>query len=341
MRNNSKIQFEEITYRSWAFLWGVRQDGYRLADRSTYQLGETLMEQPSVDDEAPWLVPQGNMENRYPPLSKPTLHREFASLHEDDSFVKFATRYGLLGVKSVPVFPRAGGAVVLAEPVPRWRDESWKVGQLLAFWDLVRRGDEGGVAGRLSQIVRWRQGAKGYVGVYIEMESRYDVTRKGWQVLPSIPTKGIRVDYHLHPIPPGSGEGRPGYLCDVIADTDIHPECLALWRPGDLFGPAMHYILREVNRHLKGHVTPQAVHPKDKGGIPTLYLWPDSLFIALWVLFLNELKGEIRVRQCDNCHDWKEVNLRRDPFYCSDRCRVAAWRRRSQMHDRRKGKKGK
>ena len=148
MNNKDRIHFTEMTYSSYAFLWSVAEEGYSLLDESTHKyIGDKI---EVVDDGPQWLVRQGDMVRRYPPLSKPTLHRQFARLNSEESIVKFANRYGLLGDYDVILRPRGGGGIVFGESVARWRQESQNIGTLLAIWDLVSKE----CAGKLGQLIK-------------------------------------------------------------------------------------------------------------------------------------------------------------------------------------------
>jgi hypothetical protein len=90
--------------------------------------------------------------------------------------------------------------------------------------------------------------------------------------------------------------------------------------------PAKYYVYHKVNEHLEGHVAPKILpFLKDR-----IYLFPDSLLAALWVMFLMEITGNVRIRQCDVCKEWKEEALTRSSFYCSNTCRQKAYYKRKR-----------
>jgi hypothetical protein len=309
MRNSNGIRSKQIISGSYASIWQVAKDGYKLLDASThkcYELSvEGIKEVQGVDGYSPWLVPQGNMLRQYPPLSKPTLHREFAHLHSEESIVRFANRYGLLGQYVVQLAPIGGGTVDFGESLNRWRQESGDIGALLCIWDLVKLE----AAGKLVQLIKWVSNHT----VYIEMQRKYDEPKKEWQVYSVSLKDGLK----------------PGILSAIIANDHFHPELLERWQRGDVVEPAKYYVCREINERLKGHVTPQVLpFVEDK-----IYLFPDSLLSSLWVMFLLEITGNVKVRRCDICGKWKEQNLIRHNFYCSSACRQEAYRRRQQKKE--------
>ncbi len=93
--------------------------------------------------------------------------------------------------------------------------------------------------------------------------------------------------------------------------------------------PAKYYVIHEVNKHLQGRVYPKLLLPNDKDDLPSkIYLFPDDFLTVLWVLFLMELIGMIKSRQCDFCGQWREVATNRGIVYCNNACKQAAYRRK-------------
>jgi hypothetical protein len=249
------------------------------------------------------------MARLYAPLSNPTLHREFACLNSEESIIKFANKYGLLGALRVGITPVGGGALLWGESLERWRNESREIGATLAVWDMVQRKE----AGKLGQLVKWPSDRN----VIIEMKIRYDKDRGEWQVQPCSPLKDKWLpSQHSHTA--------------MIASSLINSGLLSRWQQRERVEPAKYYVLRAVNERLRGHVTPQVLLPDNKEDLPReVYLWPDTLLAAIWVLFLFEVMGQIRVRMCERkgCEKWIEMgNSRRK--YCDAACRVAAMRQR-------------
>lgn len=317
MRNENGINLRETTSGPYAFLWAVSIKGYKLLDKSTHKayanpIGGSI---GAVDDCSPWLVCLDNMGRRYPPLAKPTLHRKFARLHSDGSIIGFANKYGLLGAYDVLLAPCGGGETVLGESLERWRTETRNMGCLLAVWDLVQEEN----VKKLREIIDWPlndRGVQTYDCVRVTMQAVYDDDQKKWQVS------------HYR----GEGLPQPGYSAKIeilsLRGSNIHTELLKRWQVGQWIEPAKYYVCREVNKQLEGHVSPQVLpFLEDK-----IYLFPDSLLTALWVMFLMEIMGNVRVRQCDFCHEWKEVKTNRDRFYCDNACRQAAFRERKRKH---------
>ncbi len=296
--HKKRLTFTETTSGSYAFHWDVVDSGYESLSGDTHK---TLSES-GMDSTPPWfkLPEAGSYATRYFPLLKVGLHREFGALYDDRSIKEFANRYGLLG-KRVFLLPHGGGGLIVGESLERWRYESRVMGVLLAIWDMVQKKD----AGKLGQIIIW-PGTNDHV--MLRLVSEYDESQKRWVVTQH------------------KGEGfASGFLSEVLASPQINPELLERWQRGMPIEPARYYVYHKVNEHLEGHVAPKILpYLKDK-----IYLFPDSLLAALWVLFLMELTGSVRLRQCDlhGCGNWKEVKVTRDSFYCSNTCRQKAYDR--------------
>ncbi len=311
MRKNMRkktFKFTQATSGSYAFLWTVAEKGYNLLDKSTHKPCSDSIEE--VDGHSPWLMPQDGGGHLYAPLSQQrTLHRKFACLYSEDSIISFAKQYGTLG-RDVLLMPCSGGVVVPGESLERWRHESRTMGVLLAIWDMVEKRD----AGKLGQIIIWRPNDR----YEVRVQSSYDDAKRKWQISQY---KG--------------GDPQPGCSADVVALTlrgIYHSELLERWQKsrGSVIEPAKYYVCREVNKRLEGHVAPKILpFVNDK-----IYLFPDSLLAALWVMFLMEITGNIRIRQCDLCGEWKEVALTRSSVYCSNTCRQKAYYKR---HKQQKG----
>jgi len=300
VRNILRNKKKSMTFGSYAFLWRVAVDGCIVLDASTHKTVvdvENIKEVSGIDGSAPWLVSLGNMARQYAPLSKPTLHREFASLYNNESIVKFANRYGLLGQYAIPLMPIGGGTMEFGESIERWKYESREMGILLYIWDLFK----GQYTGKLSQLIKWTS------GVIIEYKYEYDDKLKEWQALPA-PSNDII----------------SGVAFTSIAGPHQHNELLERWKWGEVMEPARYYVCREINKHLEGHVTPQ-IFPFLNSRI---YLHPDSLLAAMWVMFSLEILGDTKPRRCDICGKWQVQNLERSSFYCSSACRQEAYRRR-------------
>ena len=161
-------------------------------------------------------------------------------------------------------------------------------------------------AGKLGQVFIWRKAGK---LLRLSLCYEYSTERRKWGVLP---VKKYRLGL--------------GIKQEDIASYIERPDLLERWRFGDVIAPAKYYVCREVNKRLEGHVSPE-VFPFVNGKI---FLRPDSLYAALWLMVLNEITGNLKIRQCDVCGEWKKQSLARSTFYCSNACRQKAYRNKNK-----------
>ena len=332
-----RIAFKEITSGPYAFLWYFAAKGYDLADGKTHRLVDSTNEK---EEPEPWLVPHEKNEgsvnqfiaNNYPPFLKPTLHRTFIHLYDEKFILQFANKYGLLEEPKTMLVPSGGGGLSLGESLKVWEKEIADMGGLLTIWDLVMRRD----AGKLGKFIFWTEHT-----IQIDMVAEFDDTQKTWKILkpsrsniyPRNPKKLMSAkenitwqyfkdNYYSRPRVSFNG---------IIGSGKVNPSYFNRWRRGDVIEPAKHFVIREVNERLKGHLDLRLLVPDQNDESPsTFYLFPHSLRSALWVMVLMELTAKTRLRQCDICGEWKEVHLSRNPFYCGDACKQAAYRKRKK-----------
>jgi hypothetical protein len=320
------IKFLDMTSGSFAFLWVKAEEGYQLEDENKYKLVSELIPSDSIYERdpakplhtgPPWLVPKGEMSQRYAPLAISVLHRKFARLFDKDSIREFADRYGLLG-NPVPLGPKGGGTWVLGESLEHWYKESHELGILLVIWDMVKKQD----AGKLGQIIVWPSGNR----VILRIKTVFDKKHKEWQILdwgdgkPASP-QSIEAD-HLLAMRGKTNIEISTYLLAMRGKTNSNPELLDRWKTYDVIEPARYFVCREVNQRLKGHISPQVLPFLGS----KIYLFPDSLLSAMWLMLFNEITGALNLRRCDNCGEWKQVLKERKTFFCSARCRQAKHR---------------
>jgi len=67
------------------------------------------------------------------------------------------------------------------------------------------------------------------------------------------------------------------------------------------------------------------------------YLEPKSLLAAMWVQFAGAIEGTTSFSPCAECSNWIDTvpgSNRPDKIYCSDACRMRAYRKRKAMKDK-------
>lgn len=125
---------------------------------------------------------------------------------------------------------------------------------------------------------------------------------------------------------PSPGQAHVMYGGSPIARRTTMPYLVSHWKIGDPIGPARYYVHKEVNKQLKGHVSPGIMAFNDSAW----YLFPDSLLSAIYTMFALEIAGEQPARtakQCRNCGRRFVPASRSDQDFCDGACRVA-WHRR-------------
>ena len=269
------------------------------------------------------------------------LHRKFAKVKQNEAGVlRFAGKYGLLEAWSerpnwgknivghgaflaTPDSRKGGYAYIHAiESLSFWLREIRDMKHLMHVWDLIKVKN----AGALSKWVKWTtlsshpdepgpHWTKNRV-LWKEMEAEFDA--QGRLILES-----GRHSMEL---------GREDSQNNPIPDS---------WRVGDILAPAYYYLCRKINDRLEKHVDP-VVMPFMRGDI---YLWPDCLLSAMYVLFALEASGKTRPPIiCTGCGTYfTPVHGRQS--YCATACRKREhWRKhhgkseiKAKAHESEKG----
>jgi len=173
------------------------------------------------------------------------------------------------------------------------------------------------------------------------MVADYDDTQRKWEILNSprnniYPRNAKRMDVVKKDMTlqdfKDNFYSRPRVRFNApIAGRDLSTPIFNRWKRGEIIEPAKYFVVREVNERLQGHLDLRLLIPDQKDEFPsTFYVFPDSLRSALWAMVLMELTNKVRLRQCDVCGNWKEIHLTRNPFYCGDACKQAAYRKRKK-----------
>jgi hypothetical protein len=79
---------------------------------------------------------------------------------------------------------------------------------------------------------------------------------------------------------------------------------------------ALQYLTTRINKKVTGGVFPTALPSYQK----KVYLLPRNLLAGMWLMFLWEVIGEVRPRQCPGCGEWFDPR-RSTRITCGDRCR--------------------
>ena len=280
--------FEVMTQGPFAALLRVPEDGFSVQEALV-----ALSAEPGEKGRVgPWLVKRsGAFVRQYPPLAVTNLLRRFARLKPThESILTFANKYGFLGHSLWLGDPQLSGKQTQIDDIPVgeslnfWQAEIEQMAQLMALWELVKHNRRQ----ELAPFVQWSPpGHALHVLIHlvsIQQELRPDLVQRARQH-PTTLHKELRQE-----------EGLVGHSfhsnSSVLAHEELSSarELLERWEHGDPIEPARYYVHREVNKRLKGHVSP-TVLPYRKGEI---YFFPDCLRSALYTLFMLELSGRQR-----------------------------------------------
>lgn len=245
-------------------------------------------------------------QSRYAPFDEQTgLFRNFAEIHSDKDIITFANRFGPLG---------ADLSTAIVDVVP---EEPWKMGTSL-FW--------------AEPIEYWRAEAEDMARVIIlsELIQAGDRTVFTTQLTRGAARLKIKTgsphDKRLEKVWILAKKAEDPEQFQKIAQTgqqDWPERLLAQWLESGLHG--------RTNFGVTGTIT---------GLAPTMT--PMGLIGALWLQATLAIAGKANFLQCRECRTWFEVSTkvaRPDKRFCSNACRMRAYRQRKKDH-RAKGGEG-
>ena len=265
---------------------------------------------PPTDQSRAWFLTAGREPGlrgvggqSYNPLEERTgLFRSFADTEPSRDGIKvFAERFGSLGGNTrtwvaLNDEPRNGGyAGAWSEPYTAWRDEIVDMRRSVDLWEAARRGE----AQRLEGNIRWTE----------------DHSSVSFEAHPGL-TASERIAL-----------GQGSFSSPIAERGD---GILERFVPGDLVQPALFFVQRLVNQHLRTRISPRLLWDERDTRL-RLHLVPDGLVGALWLQFARAIENDSEFRRCAECDLWFELapgTARSDKLYCSNACRTKAYRRR-------------
>jgi hypothetical protein len=292
------ITVDETAKGPFAYFAPVAAKGYEWNAEAVEATSRTWANGDPIN-QGPWLLDPEGGGRWYAPLEKPGLHRIFARLQTKKNvrgaIKKFADRYGLLGHPKRLVNPQQ--KPTSTRPRSTWRGLPTFYGISLDDWQqaiddmalLIKLWDwvREERSDRLSQRVKWNRTR---TGVYFE-----------W----------VSADGH---------RSRRAVIASKFLGSESQERMLEEWQPGDVIEPARYFLYTEINMHLSGHVSPSLTLNSDKG----IYMYPDCLLSALYVLFSLEVAGLVRPPiMCNGCGSYfvPEMSGRSTRKYCGTSCR--------------------
>jgi hypothetical protein len=303
-------------------VWTVAKDGYRIVEDLRYYDKFPTKERP-LFSEPPYIVPIRDQAIAYNPLGSEQLHRQkyyeneeedrkklygiqihrtFAGIDftQSHNILKFANKYGLLGgdhtIWPLIFLNQNTSPTMHGESLASWKNLGKELKSLIYVWDMIEKRD----IRNLEKVIIWD---KNMEGVNYESED-----------------KSVRTWLASNPSDPNKIKYQPGILSN--------------WVPGDVIGPAIYYVCREVNKNL-GSKFSYAILPFVNN---ELCIKPDNLDAAIWFSFAREVSGRIKFALCarKGCSEWFQRYDARQQ-YCSDACKMAAYRERKEFCKKRGG----
>ncbi len=314
--DNELQPFEVMVRGPFAALLRVPEDGF------DWREGLVVLDSNGDEENTsgPCLIRADSLYVRqYSPLAIPNLHRRFARIEPtEESILAFSNQYGLLGHGLWLVDPGSNHQTMLVgESRGFWQKEIAGMAWLMALWDLVKCKSQV----ELSQLVKWTpQGKSRQVRLYvvdIDGELRPDLAELMWRN-PDEFRDYLRQEEDL------AGRIRHcGVTLLAHEENGSDIDLLERWKHGDPVEPARYFVHREVNKRLRGHVSP-AVLPFRKGEI---FFFPDCLLSSIYTQFMLELSGRSRPAMlCErlSCGQYFEPMHGRQR-YCDRRCQQLAY----------------
>jgi hypothetical protein len=239
---------------------------------------------------------------RYKPLALyPDLYRTFAHLPTDpDAFLQFANKYGDLGVG---IRTEKGGMFSGADPRYRWYEEQHHMSSVVDVLDALKNGDD-------ATLSQWITVAKN--GARFDRKWANGAAHYAWITTPEFPKSNLWE-----------------WIAEASSDEDARRRAAQVWlqeelnkamaRDDDGRAATTTRVLFDLNRKRMG-----------------VHIVPRSLLAAMWFQCANALTGGLHFRNCAHCGRSYEVSpeaRRKQSIYCSDRCKVAAYRQRKKKQE--------
>ncbi|MCP4317732.1 MAG: hypothetical protein GY789_17365 [Hyphomicrobiales bacterium] len=256
-----------------------------------------------VKDALPFVL-SGSAANEYEPLGKhPALFRELAYIEPTwEGISQFANHWGALGSEGTCEFIRVDDdGTELDEFAKTWGESIWS-------WTYE--------AGMMHDAVVLWDSAHRRDKAILNSSIWFDGDSVCW-----------------HSVPDGWSFSGAAW----VSAPDHHPDRYYEIRRHGLARAALYIVQDLVNEGLRARVHEQLVWD-EIAGRPTVRIIPINLVGALWLQFANAIEGNHDFGQCASCGSWFVVVPgagRPDKRYCSDACRMRAYRKRKKAPKKR------
>ncbi len=323
------VWFSDLTRRALLCTWQRPDAGFLWVN--------ARVSRDDVPDSGPWLVPQddggnGSFTRRYGPLGQPGLYRRFAKLNEPEAMLAFANKYGRLTASGALVQPDGGGKWVIGESFRLWQKHTRWMRFLVQVWEWVATKN----VDKLFPYVWWETIPPAVWRRFVfengELHERASMRAQ---------TEGKSAAGHAVIV----SDPKAGFWFERSRESvERDPAVLASWRNGDLIEPARDFLYREVDKQLKGGLSPRVL-PLRPGD---LYLQVDSLLSAIYLQFQldivgNTMNGEAgckapgcmetvtgRKRYCDECERAHRLETKKRSWHAHKNDWPSARRSRSR-----------
>lgn len=258
------------------------------------------------NDVLPFVL-SGSSSREYEPIIEyPALFREFAMIDSGgDGIFAFANRWGALGSE--------GTCVIM--PVDESDSERpnrriiW--GEVIEIWELE-------IFNMFNAISIW-DAARHH-------DEKLLKTRIWW----------VEGKVYWRPDP-----GRWDSVVELyVATSDYHPERIDPIRQDGLERAGLYLVQDLVNEGLRSRVH-EELQWDEATGKPTIRIVPGNLIGAMWLQFALAIDGDNEFGKCSECASWYVIAPgagRPDKTYCSNACRMRAYRKRKTAKKGRKKK---
>jgi len=280
------------------FVWECPDAGYAWRDASDAERREKGR---FLTEAAPG---EGDRILQYAPLHQyPLLYKTFAQTEPvEERFRQFADKYGHLGID---VFLSDAGPLRSGEPFKLWVHHHRRIKAIADLLDAIQNRDATALRG-------WIE-----VRINDALYNRDDETERQFAVIAADRAGGLtlRAWLMLWAAEAKSTDGRvlryaKGWAQKVINDA-----------------------LTGQGRNEPSLVTARVLLNHERNDL-SLHIVPRTLLGAMWLQCARVLTVNPNFRQCNDCLEWFELSpdaRRKNTKYCSARCRVAAYRKRSKI----------
>lgn len=260
----------------------------------------------SDKDTTGWLIAKGREEIQRDPLSNLSLHREFADLRTDKDILKFAAKFGELGV---PVWLENQQAIensdryVSAERLSDWRREIAALGSLINIFDAAREDE-------LDHLDKYFK--IDHSSITLSYASGWN--KCGLEYFSLAPPRGIPDYFEVPKLRHKFDLFNLRYV--YVARVSHNDHLVSLNRNEGLHAVAKRYVYSQVGNRITSSLKPVVLSYETAD----IGFNINTLLAAVWFQFWQEISGRASQVRCRMCPKWI-VDATKRRRYCSGRCK--------------------